>query len=105
MTIENDDAINYSLNQNKEALKKQKMLRYLSTEIEQLKGSMTSIVAVSTMYNEKIEAALTSPKRDLYKKKLQKNNKMLSSVLIKLDQNIRMRDALINDNTEVETQQ
>jgi hypothetical protein len=43
------------------------------------------LVTISKMYKEKIDTAKTKPKKDLYLKKLRKNNKTLADMIIRLE--------------------
>ncbi len=76
----------------RDTYKQQKMLKMLTDEITQLQSHVNSIVAVSQQYDSEIKQAKTKPKRDLFSKKLKKNNIMLYQVLRRLDQSIQVHE-------------
>ncbi len=50
-----------------------------------LKDEINKAIARSKGYAEKIAASTTEPKKNLYTKKLKKNNKVMADLIIALD--------------------
>lgn len=80
--------------------KHQKMMKMLTDEINFLQKSVNDLVAISRAYSDNVDTALTKPKKDLYKKKLKKNNVMLYKVLRKLDQSVQVHELATKEAVE-----
>jgi len=54
--------------------------------VDMLLHEVKRLATISNVYNQCIDDSKTKPKRDLYAKKLKKNNKKLADMLIRLEQ-------------------
>jgi len=80
--------------ENRDDIKKQKIIKAIQHEMDMLSNSLSQLGAISLQFSEEIKNAKTKPKKDLYAKKLAKNNNLIADVLYKLDHNMKMLDLI-----------